>query len=398
MRIAYFDCFSGISGDMIIGALIDLGLSPETLSGHLSKLPLSGYQMHVSKELRGPITGTRVEITVEEEKQPPRSAGQIKELITSSDLPAPIKKTSLRVFQRLAEIEGRLHQHSTDDVHFHEVGAVDSILDMVGASVALHSLDIEKLVASPLPLGRGFVRCQHGLLPLPAPATMALLEGVPVYDSGQEREMVTPTGAAILTALASDFGGVPSMRIEQVGYGVGQHPESHPPNLLRVVLGRMASPMVAERLLLLESSIDDMNPEIYGHLMERLFSAGALDVNILPAQMKKNRPGQLLRVLLPGGLREPVLQVLFSETTSLGVRVQEVERLSLPRRIIRVQTRYGRVNVKVADRPEGGFSVAPEHDACKRAAQRHKVPLREVYEEAMLKARDQLSKSEAATR
>ena len=395
MRIAYFDCFSGISGDMILGALLDLGLDPAELTRHLSKLQLSGYQLEVSKEQRGPITGTKFNVKVETAEQPLRSSGQIKGLIAESDLPDPVKEKSLAAVERLARTEGNLHQQPPEHVHFHEVGAIDSIVDMVGACIGLHLLGIGQVVASPLPLGRGFVQCQHGLLPLPAPATLALLESVPVYDSGQERELVTPTGAAILTTVCSEFGGFPNMNIEKVGYGVGQHPESHPPNLLRVVLGQTTRGLFKDRLLLLETSIDDMNPEYYGHLMERLLSAGALDVNVLPAQMKKNRPGQLLRVLLSEGLRDTVLQILFNESTSLGVRIHEVERYSLPRSTIRVQTLYGRLPVKVATNPHGDFTVAPEYDACRRAAQRHKVPLRQVYAEAMHQARKRLSNKDA---
>ncbi len=391
MKIAYFDCFSGISGDMILGALIDLGLDPKTLTSHLSRLNLAGYQIEVSKEQRGPITGTRVNIKVNEEEQPHRSSVQIRKIITASKLPDQVKKTSLAAVERLAQVEGNLHQDPPEHVHFHEVGAIDSIVDMVGAYIGLHVLDVSQVMASPLPLGRGFVQCRHGMLPLPAPATLALLKGVPVYDSGQQRELVTPTGAAILTTVCSEYGGFPTMNIEKVGYGVGQHPESHPPNLLRIVLGQTSSAVVKERLLLVETSIDDMNPELYGHLMEQLLAAGALDVNVLPAQMKKNRPGQLLRVLVSEGLRETTLQMLFSETTSLGVRIQEVERYSLPRHTIRVQTPFGHLPVKVATNPKGEPTLAPEYDACQRAARRHKVPLRRVYEEAMYRAKERLS-------
>jgi hypothetical protein len=226
---------------------------------------------------------------------------------------------------------------------------------------------------------------------------LAQLEGVPVYDSGQQRELVTPTGAAILTTVCSEFGGFPEMHIEGVGYGVGGHPESHPPNLLRVVLGQSSQEMVKERLLLLETSIDDMNPEIYGHLMDRLLTAGALDVNVLPTQMKKNRPGQLLRILLAEGLRDKMLQILFSETTSLGARIQAVERVSLPRRTIRVQTPYGRLPVKVATSPQGDLTLSPEYDGCQQAARRHKVSLRRVYEEAVSSARQRLEKTNTVT-
>jgi uncharacterized protein (TIGR00299 family) protein len=335
-----------------------------------------------------------VNIKIDEEEQPPRSSEQIRELIGTSKLPDQVKNNSLAVLKRLATVEGSLHQQPPEHVHFHEVGALDSIVDMVGACIGLQVLGIGRVVASPLPLGRGFVQCQHGMLPLPAPATLALLESVPVYDSGQEREMVTPTGAAILTTVCSEYGGFPTMSIEKVGYGVGQHPENHPPNLLRLVLGKATGAIIKERLLLLESSIDDMNPELYGHLMERLLDSGALDVNVLPAQMKKNRPGQLLRVLISEGLRDTVLQILFHETTSLGVRIQEVDRYSLPRRTIRVQTSFGVLPVKVATNPQGEFTVAPEYDGCQRAARKHRVPLRLVYEEAMIRARERLSKDD----
>jgi pyridinium-3,5-bisthiocarboxylic acid mononucleotide nickel chelatase len=394
MKIAYFDCFSGISGDMILGAFIELGLDLGKLTDHLSKMKLGGYMIAVSREKRGPISGTRLNIQVAEDKQPHRSMAEIRQIIGESKLPGQVKKTSLAILERLARVEGNLHQQSAEDVHFHEIGAVDSIVDMVGACIGLHLLDIKKVVASPLPLGRGFVQCQHGMLPLPAPATLALLEETPVYDSGQQREMVTPTGAAILTTICSEYGGFPTMSIAKVGYGVGRHPEDHPPNLLRVVLGQTNIEAVKERLLMVETSIDDMNPELYGHLMEQLLSAGGLDVNVLPAQMKKNRPGQLLRVLVPEGLRETVLQILFSETTTLGVRIQEVERYSLPRHSIRVQTPFGTLPVKVAANPQGNYVFAPEYDACQRAARKHQVPLRQVYEEAMYRARKRLSKDD----
>jgi uncharacterized protein (TIGR00299 family) protein len=398
MRIVYFDCFSGISGDMILGALIDLGLEQKTLMKHLSKLKLSGYEIEVLKEQRGPITGTRVNIRVDQEEQPPRSAEQIRELIDKSKLPDQVKKKSLAVLERLATVEGNLHQQPLEHVHFHEVGALDSIVDMVGACIGLHVLGIDHVVASPLPLGRGFVQCQHGMLPLPAPATLALLETVPVYDSGQERELVTPTGAAILTTVCTEYGGFPTMSIEKVGYGVGQHPENHPPNLLRLVLGRATMAVTKERLLLFETSIDDMNPELYGHLMERLIDAGALDVNVLPAQMKKNRPGQLLRVLVPKGLRDTVLQIVFNETTSLGIRIQEVDRYSLPRHTIRVQTPFGHILVKVVSNPLGEPGLAPEYDSCRRAALKHNVSLRQVYEEAVRRARNRLQESDPGKR
>ena len=398
MRIAYFDCFSGISGDMILGAFLDLGLDLDTLSGHLAKMKLGDYKLAVSREKRGAISGTRLNIQVEEGKQPHRSMAQIREMIGESRLPGKVKQTSLAMLERLAGVEGNLHQQSPEDVHFHEIGAIDSIVDMVGACIGLHLLDIEKVVASPLPLGRGFVQCQHGKLPLPAPATLALLKDTPVYDSGQQREMVTPTGAAILTTICSNYGGFPEMSIARVGYGVGLHPEDHPPNLLRIVLGQAPSEVAKEKLLMVETSIDDMNPEFYGHLMEQLLDAGGLDVNVLPAQMKKNRPGQLLRVLIPEGLRESVLQILFSETTTLGIRIHEVERYSLARHTIRVQTPFGNLPVKVATDSVGNHVCAPEYEDCQRAARKHQVPLRQVYEEAVHGARQKLKKKNTLAR
>ena len=398
MRIAYFDCFSGISGDMILGAFLDLGLDLDTLSGHLAKMKLGDYKLAVSREKRGAISGTRLNIQVEEGKQPHRSMAQIREMIGESRLPGKVKQTSLAILERLAGVEGNLHQQSPEDVHFHEIGAIDSIVDMVGACIGLHLLDIEKVVASPLPLGRGFVQCQHGKLPLPAPATLALLKDTPVYDSGQQREMVTPTGAAILTTICSNYGGFPEMSIARVGYGVGLHPEDHPPNLLRIVLGQAPSEVAKEKLLMVETSIDDMNPEFYGHLMEQLLKAGVLDVNVLPAQMKKNRPGQLLRVLIPEGLRESVLQILFSETTTLGIRIHEVERYSLARHTIRVQTPFGNLPVKVATDSVGNHVCAPEYEDCQRAARKHQVPLRQVYEEAVHGARQKLKKKNTLAR
>jgi pyridinium-3,5-bisthiocarboxylic acid mononucleotide nickel chelatase len=397
MRIAYFDCFSGISGDMILGALVDAGLDPDWLRDQLARLPLGGYRLEVSRESRGHLWGTRVRISLEENDTAHRSCGQIRELIRRSALPGPVKEKSLAVVARLGEVEGRLHGVPPDEVHFHEMGSLDSIVDIVGTCLGIHALEIARIVASPLPMGRGFVRCDHGLLPLPAPATVGLLEGAPVYDAGQDRELVTPTGAALLSVLASEFGGVPRMRIERVGYGVGHHREDHPPNLLRVITGQAEATLLAEKLLLLETSLDDMNPEIYGYLMECLFAAGALDVTIIPAQMKKNRPGQLLRVLLPPGLRDRLIPILLSETTTLGVRCLEVERVSLPRTIIRVRTPFGPIPVKVARNPEGGHTVAPEYEVCRRAARRHQVPIRLVYDAALCQARERLEKDGAAT-
>jgi len=384
MKTAYFDCFSGISGDMVLGALLDLGLPLDVLSGELKKIAVSGYVLSAERERRGSIAGTRVRIDIED--QPARSYREIARLIGESALERPVKEKSLAVFEKLALAEAKVHQVSPGDVHFHEVGALDSILDIVGAAIGLHHLGIERLCASRVPLGGGFVETRHGLLPLPAPATVLLLEGVPVYDNGIQRELTTPTGAAILAALAESFGPVPDMVVRSTGYGVGTHPCADPPNLLRVLVGEASPGLLRRRLLLIETSIDDMNPEFYGHVMERLFDAGALDVNLVPAQMKKNRPAVILRVLLEPALQAAVTEIVFRETTSLGVRIQEVDRVELPREIGEVETPHGPCRVKWVRTPWGERRATPEYEDCKRIALEQGVPIRRIYEEVLAAA------------
>jgi uncharacterized protein (TIGR00299 family) protein len=384
MKIAYFDCFSGISGDMILGAMLDLGLPEEELLGELKKLPVEGYHFHIAKERRGAISGTRVRIEIHH--QPARHYDEIVNLIRSSGLDPLVQERSLAVFERLGKAEAQVHQIPLERVHFHEVGALDSILDVVGSVVAMHRLGIERVYASRIPTGRGFVETHHGTLPVPAPATAVLLEGAPVYDNGVERELVTPTGAAILTTFAEGYGPLPSMTLSATGYGVGSHPASDPPNLLRVMTGTSADDcpaLLQKRLMVLETNIDDMNPEFYDYLFERLFGAGALEVNLMPVQMKKNRPGMLLRALIEPSLRESALEILFKETTTLGVRIQEVERVELPREIREVETSYGPVRVKLATLPGGERRAVPEYEDCKRAARECGAPIRKVYENAI---------------
>lgn len=378
MKIAYFDCFSGISGDMVLGALLDLGLPVEVLLEELQKLPVEGYSLQAGKEKRGAVRGSRV--TIQMEPQPSRTYADIERLIQASHLTPSVKKKSLGIFERLARAEARVHGMDVSHVHFHEVGALDSILDVVGSVIGLEYLGIEKIYASRIPLGSGLVQTQHGTLPLPAPATVLLLEGAPVYDSGIPRELVTPTGAAILSSLAESYGTIPDMVLESTGYGVGAHPASDPPNLLRILCGTPQSPYRRRDLLLVETHIDDMNPELYGHVCERLFQLGALDVALLSLQMKKNRPGTCLRVLLEPGHELRILDALFSETTTLGVRVQDVKRVELPRESREIPTPYGWCRVKAVTLPGGAQRLVPEYDACKHIADTHGVPLREVYE------------------
>jgi uncharacterized protein (TIGR00299 family) protein len=366
---------------MLLGALLDAGLAAHDLRDMLSRLEISGYELRIGRERRGALAGTRCQVVVEEHgSHAHRHLADLRQLIERSSLDITVKEKSLAVFQRLAEAEAAVHNIPVEQVHFHEVGAVDAIIDVVGSVAGLALLGVDAVYASPLPLGGGMVHCAHGTLPIPAPATVKLLAGVPVYDPGIRRELVTPTGAAILTTLASAFGPVPAMTLETSGYGVGTHPDDDPPNLLRVLLGACTAPALTQRLLVVETNIDDMNPEFYDYLMERLFALGALDVGLIPVQMKKNRPGVLLRVLVDPHQREQVLECLFAETTTLGVRIQEVERIALQRESATIATPYGPMRIKRAHLPGGATRALPEYDDCRRVAHERGLPIRQIYE------------------
>ena len=383
MKIAYFDCFSGISGNMILGALLDLGVSLDDLRRELAGLPLTGYQLQVSRVTRQGIGGLYVNVRPNE-GQVERTLSDILAIIGQSTLSAEVDELSRRIFTRLAEAEARVHNQEVEAVHFHEVGAVDAIVDIVGAAVGLKLLGVERVECSPLNVGGGFVEARHGVLPVPAPATLELLKGVPVYSRGTSHELVTPTGAAIVTTLAACFGPMPAMTVEGIGYGAGKA-ELEMPNLLRVVVGdseEVGGDYLSDTVTLLETNLDDMNPQFYDYVMERLFAAGALDVYLIPIQMKKNRPGNMLSVLCPPDRVGEMLAILFAETTTLGVRVRDVTRRCLDRSIVAVDTRFGQIRVKVARRGAVVLHAAPEYDDCKAAARRHGVPLSVVYEEA----------------
>lgn len=396
MRLAYVDAFSGASGDMILGALIDAGVSPEALTDALQGLPLSGWRLEVKKEARGAITGTRA-IVHDDGSAPLRHFRDIRTLLSTSRLPEGIKEKSLEVLQRLAKAEARVHGMQVEDVHFHEIGAVDTVIDVVGTVIGLEALGIESLHASPLPLGRGRVSCAHGVLPVPAPATVALLEGVPVRDGGVERELVTPTGAALLSTLCCGFGPLPPMVLGAVGYGVGTHPAADPPNVLRLMVGESEPFFASRRLLLMETHIDDMNPEFYEHLMESCFAEGALDVVLVPVIMKKNRPATLVRVLMDPSLRDRMAARVFSESTTLGVRFHEVDRLELQRMTREVATPWGPVRVKAATLPDGTVRYQPEYDECRAVARRTATPLPLVYDEVKRVCRETIDASKAGT-
>jgi uncharacterized protein (TIGR00299 family) protein len=386
MKIAYFDAFSGISGDMTVGAFLHLGVSLDALRAELAKLPLSGYQLSQTERVHSGIHATKFEVEVSEPLGE-RSFRAIARMLQESDVIPQVKETALRIFTVLAEAEGRVHGVAAEAVHFHEVGAVDSIVDIVGAAFGLHTLGIEKVYASALPMGKGFVPSRHGVLPIPGPATVELLKGWPVRFEDGPAEMVTPTGAAIIAAVAQ-HAAVPQLQLTAIGYGAGARTLPDRPNLLRVLLGNTSETPREEQLLVLETNIDDLNPELYEHVMECLFAAGARDVFLAPIQMKKNRPGVLLWVLGEIADRDKLSTILFAETSTLGIRSSVVTRVALRRESKEVVTPYGSVRVKLAYGPDGRINVAPEYEDCKRLAREKEVPLKLIYEAAVRNARE----------
>ena len=379
MKIAYLDCFSGVSGDMFVGALLDAGLPAENLDETIAGLGLDGFTISHKQEERNHIFGTKFSVTLHQEDQPTRHLSDIKDILRSSNLTPQIIEKCISVFERLAETEGEIHHLSPENVHFHEVGAVDSIIDVVASVAGMYHLGIEKLFVSKIPVGSGMIDSAHGTIPLPAPATIALLKGVPIYDSGQDAEMVTPTGAALLTSLGTSFGPMPPMTIERVGYGVGTRSLSDRPNLLRILVGRDAERGRLDTVVLLESDLDDMSPELLGYLMDSLFEAGALDVSFSHIHMKKNRPGIRLQVIARPEDRDRFVGIVFRESTSLGIRISYSQREVLERNKVTVDSPWGEMRLtRVADRDHGTVLV-PEYEECRRIAKQHNLPLRDVY-------------------
>lgn len=391
MKILYLDCFSGISGDMCLGALIDAGVDEKRLRDDLLRLPLYDWDMRIEKKNSRGINGTKVDIAVREDRQPHRNFSDIKGILNDCSLPDGARDSALRIFARLAEAEGKVHGLPADRVHFHEVGGVDSIIDIVGTSLALYYLEVDRVICSPVPPGRGTVNCRHGVLPVPAPATAELLKGIPLASLDVEGELVTPTGAAIAATMAREFGPLPEMKVESLGYGFGSK-DFGIPNFLRVFIGEPAAEAYSystEAVLVMETNIDDMNPEFMGHVLDRLFSYGALDAFISPAYMKKGRPGYLLTVLCHPPLKDTVLKVLFEETSTLGVRWRQEQKSMLGRRISGVETPYGTVRVKYALSGDGKIlRAAPEYEDCKSIAREKGVPVREIYEAALLRSKE----------
>ena len=386
MRIAYFDCFSGVSGDMILGALIDAGADLHELESELSKLKISGFTVKAEKTTRMGLSGTRFFVDADD-SHAERHLTDIEKIMDKSDLSDEIKAKAKAIFHDLAHVEAKIHNTNPGDVHFHEIGGLDSIVDVVGSLVIMKMLGIETVYASRIPVGTGFVECDHGVLPLPAPATLELLKGIPVYASSIEKELVTPTGIAILKHVVQNFGTIPEMKIENDGYGAGSR-DLKIPNLLRVWIGEYdVKPEYEEdEVILIETNIDNMNPEILGYALERLLERGALDVFMTPVFMKKNRPGTLVSILITPDKLNEALSVVFAETTSLGVRFQRLTRRKLPRELITVETSFGPVRVKVSHTGMEKRILSPEYEDCREIAIRKGIPLRKVYEEAQAAA------------
>jgi len=384
--LAYFDCFSGISGDMTLGALIDSGVPVQWLKDQLSCIPLAGFDIAVSPVSRHGIQAASVQVDITD-NQSSRHYSNIRSLIEGCPLPEAVKSRSLNIFKRLAEAEARIHNCPVDQVHFHEVGGIDAIVDVVGTALGLDYLGIKKVLASPIPLGRGFTTCSHGKLPVPVPATLALLEGVPVTGTDIPHELVTPTGAAIITSLAQRFEPMPEMVIAKIGYGAGQRDIEARPNLLRLILAAdsetladLGGGLQEGRISIVETCIDDMNPELFGYLMERLFADGALDVYWIPVYMKKNRPGTMLEVICKEDRQTAVIDRILSETTTLGVRYYSAHRRLLWRDELEIETSFGTIAVKRVKDPRGHIRHVPEYEVCRKIALEKNIPLRMVYD------------------
>lgn len=378
-RILYFDCYSGISGDMTLGALLDLGVDQQELFRQLSTLGVKGYQLKTARKQLNGIVGTDFDVVLNtKQSHHHRHLPEIKAIIENSKINQTAKDLAKRMFEVIARSEAKIHGKAINDIHFHEVGAIDSIIDIVGAAVCISLLKPDKVVCSPLHLGSGTIKCAHGYLPVPAPATVDILKGIPVYSTYIQGELVTPTGAAIIKTIATEFGPIPGMTILKTGYGTGKK-ELKIPNLLRVLFGK-ASDSSAEELVLLETNIDDMNPEIYSYLLPLLMERGALDAYLTNIVMKKGRPGVILSVLCEPGDAESLEEIIFSETSTLGIRHFKPKRSCLDRVQSTIQTDLGPVIVKSAYKDGKHLKSAPEYEVCKKLARNKGIPLKEVYD------------------
>lgn len=378
MKTIYFDCFAGASGDMVLGALVSAGVDAQVLKEQLALLVVPGYEIDFVRVDRSGINAIQARVKTEHEHQH-RHLSQILKIIDDSRLQSSIKERAARIFTRLAEAEAHVHNQPIENVHFHEVGALDAIIDVVGAAICFDLIGAQQFICSPLRVGKGTVKMAHGYFPIPPPAVAELLKDAPIYAGDLEGEFVTPTGAAIITSVCNRFGSLPEFVIETTGYGAGTREYDEFPNVLRVFVGEAgAQDSADEHLLMIETNIDDMSPQLFGHVMERALDLGALDCYLTPVQMKKNRPGNLLSILGRPQDREKFLQMLFAETTTLGIRSYEVDRRALARETARVETQYGPIDVKVARLAGAIVNAMPEYEQCRQAALKAKVPLRTV--------------------
>ncbi|MDI6715335.1 MAG: nickel pincer cofactor biosynthesis protein LarC [Actinomycetota bacterium] len=390
MKIAYFNCFAGISGDMIVGALIDLGLPLEKLEDELGKIALGNYEIKARPVLRQGISATKFDVISQEQKVI-RTWSNIRELIEDSKLPDKIKADSLAIFKRIAEAEAKIHKKAVDQVHFHEVGATDSIVDVISSVIGIDYLDIEKIYSSPVATGIGMVKTEHGVLPLPTPAVLEILADAPIYSSGISAELTTPTGAAVLMQYAEFSKEIPQMVLEKTGYGAGSQ-KLEIPNVLRILTGETVEEVGGAEVLLIETNIDDVPAEILGYTMESLMETGALDVWFTPIEMKKNRPAVMLSVLVSLGSEEPVIDKIFSETSTLGLRISKQSRRVAERETIKVDTPLGKIRVKVGTYKGKVISIAPEYEDCKKAAFKQGIPIKEVYDLARKVAAEKIGR------
>jgi hypothetical protein len=380
---AYFDCFSGISGDMTLAAFIDLGVPVSFLKESISRvIPEKDFQLEVNSVSRKGINAVNVVVS-EREGTASRNYSEIKSILQKNSLPERVRNISLEIFSRIAEAEAKIHGCPVEKVHFHEVGGVDAIVDVVGTAFCVDYLELSSISASKISLGKGFTKCSHGTLPVPAPATLEILKGVSVLGTGIQNELVTPTGAAIIATLASEFHDFPDMKIHKIGYGAGKRDLEEIPNVLRIVTGIKVGEELkneAEKVVLVETCIDDMNSEIFGFLMERLFQDGALDVYWLPIYMKKNRPGTMVQVVCHESIREKVVSRILTETTTSGVRYFRADRRILQRQSVEVETRFGKLQAKKITKPDGSTVIVPEYEVCRKIALEKNIPVKSVYD------------------
>jgi pyridinium-3,5-bisthiocarboxylic acid mononucleotide nickel chelatase len=399
MKILYYDCFAGISGDMNLGAMLDLGVDQKYLLKELGNLPVDSYKIKVCKDIRGGITGTKVDVALSSQKKnfsrhghKKRTFRDISGMIKQSNLSANVKKISLDIFTRLARAEGKIHGHKIEDVHFHEVGAIDSIIDIVGAAICLDYVKVDKVISSPIQVGSGIINCSHGTFPVPAPATSEILQGIPIKTGLVPFEATTPTGAAIIAATATSFTEKIDFIPQKIGYGLGSR-NSSVPNVLRIFLGEIAAQMekvddseIVEAVMI-ECNIDDMNPELYEPLMQILFSAGALDVFFTPIIMKKSRPAITVAVLCDTGKQKAIEQVFWFHSSTFGLRSYKISKIMLKREIVKVKTKYGDVSVKKGYLNGRMIKAKPEYEDCRKLAKDNGVSIQGVYESICLDKR-----------